>query len=279
MSWILLVASVAPYLSFACLTLQTTFAALFWVKSPSLVCSTFTGQVSDLFARPSLVKSCTASMLYSVTSIAWMQRLPNSVGSILAAWFVLSNTEHHFHLLNSLDGFRHWYRHRLHQTFLLTTKHHLLQQLGCLWASYCWNQFWQDPFGSGSIGSWSIYTPVILADLSGSGSCTPGILTLVFLIFSTCLLSLRRLKYKTPLTTNMSVDNVTLVWYCRISVGTSTTFCLANGGLQCTISTTPHLVAESSALYLLQQSHCYYSPTWALVLPTGFKMDTLYTTP
>ena len=41
----------------------------------------------------------------------------------------------------------------------------------------------------------------------------------------------------------------------------------------------PHLVAESSALYLLQQSHCYCSPTWALVLPTGFKMDTLYATP
>ena len=29
----------------------------------------------------------------------------------------------------------------------------------------------------------------------------------------------------------------------------------------------------------LQQSHCYCSPTWALVLPTGFKMDTLYATP
>ncbi len=61
----------------------------------------------------------------------------------------------------------------------------------------------------------------------------------------------------------------------------------------------PHLVAESSALYLLQQSHCYCSPTWALdqhytflqqshcycsptwalVLPTGFKLDTLYATP
>ncbi len=128
-----------PVLWFACLTLQTTFAALFWVKSPSLVCSIFTGQVSDLFARPSLVKSCTASMLSSVTSIAWMQMLPNSVGSILAAWFVLPTTEHHFHLLNGLDGFRHWYRHSLHQTFLLTTKHHLLQQLGWLWASYSQN--------------------------------------------------------------------------------------------------------------------------------------------
>jgi hypothetical protein len=41
----------------------------------------------------------------------------------------------------------------------------------------------------------------------------------------------------------------------------------------------PHLVAKSLALYLLQQSHCYCSPTWALVLPTGFKMDTLYATP
>ncbi len=206
-----LVASVAPYLSFACLTLQTTFAALFWVKSPSLVCSTFTGQVSDLFAQPLLVKSCTASMLSSVTSIAWMQSLPNSVGSILAAWFVLSTTEHHFQLLNGLDGFRNWYRHRLHQTFLLTTEYHLLQQLEWLWASYWQNRFQQDPFGSGSIGSWSIYTPVVLADSSGSGSCTPGILTLVSLIFSTCLLALRRLKYKTPLTMNMSVNNVTLV--------------------------------------------------------------------
>ncbi len=150
-------------------------------------------------------------MLSSVTSIAWMQRLPNSVGSILAAWFVLLTTEHHFHLLKDLDGFRHWYRHRLHQTFLLTNKHHLLQQLGWLWASYCQNRFQQDPFGSGSIGSWSIYTPVILADSSGSGSCTPGISTLVSLIFSTCLLALHRLKYETPLTTAMSVDNATLV--------------------------------------------------------------------
>ena len=41
----------------------------------------------------------------------------------------------------------------------------------------------------------------------------------------------------------------------------------------------PHLVAKSSVLYLLQQSHCYCSPTWALVLPTGFKIDTLYATP
>ncbi len=65
----------------------------------------------------------------------------------------------------------------------------------------------------------------------------------------------------------------------RISAGTFTMSCLANGGLQCTQSTTPHLVAESSALYFLQQSHCYCSPTWALALPTGFKMDTLYATP
>ncbi len=66
---------------------------------------------------------------------------------------------------------------------------------------------------------------------------------------------------------------------CRISVGTSTTSYLANGGLQRTRSTTPHLVAESSALHFLQQSHCYCSPTWALVLPTGFKMDMSYATP
>ncbi len=80
----------------------------------------------------------------------------------------------------------------------------------------------------------------------------------------------------------------------RISVGTSTTSCLANGGLQHTRSTTPHFVAKSSALYFfcnnltviaappgllistilfLQQSHCYCSPTWALVLPTGLKMN------
>ncbi len=65
----------------------------------------------------------------------------------------------------------------------------------------------------------------------------------------------------------------------RISVDTSTTSCLANGGLQRTQSTMPHLVAESLALYFLQQSHCYCSPTWALVLPTGFKMDMLYATP
>ncbi len=31
-------------------------------------------------------------------------------------------------------------------------------------------------------------------------------------------------------------------------------------------------------LFFLQQSHCYCSPTWALVLPTGFKIDTLYAT-
>ncbi len=65
----------------------------------------------------------------------------------------------------------------------------------------------------------------------------------------------------------------------RISIGTSTMPCLANVGLQCTLSTTPHLVAKSSALYLLQQPHCYCSPTCALVLPTGFKIDTLYATP
>ncbi len=85
----------------------------------------------------------------------------------------------------------------------------------------------------------------------------------------------------------------------RISIGTSTTSCLANGGLQRTQSTMPYLIARSSALYFLQQSHCYCSPTWALnqhytflqqshcycsptwalVLPTGFKMDTLYATP
>ncbi len=34
-----------------------------------------------------------------------------------------------------------------------------------------------------------------------------------------------------------------------------------------------------STILFLQQSHCYCSLTWALVLSTGFKMDMLYATP
>ncbi len=47
--------------------------------------------------------------------------------------------------------------------------------------------------------------------------------------------------------------------------------CLANGGLQHTLSTMPHLVAKSSALYLLQQSHCYCSPSGLLSSPQASK--------
>jgi hypothetical protein len=121
------ISSSHPVLRFACLTLQTTFAALFWVKSPSLVCSTFTGQVNSnkiYLVLPSLAGT---KLIFTSTSCSCTISTPGILSSASA-----------------------------------------------------------------------VYTPVILADISGSGSCTPGIFTLVSLIFSTCSLALRILKYKTP---------------------------------------------------------------------------------
>ncbi len=163
-----------------------------------------------------------------------MQRLPNSVGSILAAWFVLATTEHHFHLLNGLDGFRHQQTQFApdfvvdHQIPFASTAWMalgiiLLKSIPTRSIWYClhWLEQSQDqhlplalaPYSLlGSRHLLQLYTLLwFLADSSGSGSCTPGFFTLVSLIFSTCSLALCRLKYKTPLTMNMPVDSVTLV--------------------------------------------------------------------
>jgi hypothetical protein len=131
------------------LDLADYFATLFWVKSPSLVCSTFTGQVSDLHwsslvllqccLQWHLLHECKCYLILLV--VYWLLDLScqplNTTSTCLIAWMA--------------SGIK---RHSLHQTFLLTTKHHLLQQLGWLWASYCWNQFRQDLFGAAFIG-WS----------------------------------------------------------------------------------------------------------------------------
>ncbi len=142
-----------PVLWFACLTLQTTFAhssgssllhsfaQSSLVKSPSLVCSTFTGRVNS--DKIYLVLPSLAGAKSRFTSTSCSCTISTHGISSSASAVTISTP------------------------------------------------------GISSPAS-AVYTPVILADISGSGSCTPGIFTLLSLIFSTCLLALCRLKYKTP---------------------------------------------------------------------------------